>query len=164
MDPSALAIYNALKELLMDSINPVLAAMGADPLPASAFPDEVTGDPSADTILAAWSGTRRHEEEYAHRDQDELFTINIWAVGSGAMLRAMHIAAAVVSVLDQDEQERKQGGQDTYLAGTCTQPVSVGHTRCVTDGDPNAPNMIWHLAFPVLCPARTTRPEITAGE
>ena len=164
MNPSALAVWTNLTKLLRDKINAVLEAMEAAPLTAAAFPDEAPIDPVADTIFAAWSGTRREEEEWSHRDQDEIFTINVWASGAGAMQKAMQLAAAVIAVIDQDEQERKQGGSDTYLAGACTQPPSVGSTRCFTEGDENAPNMTWHLGIPILCPTRTTRPEIVAGD
>lgn len=164
MNPSALQIWTNLTALLRAEINAVLEAMGARPLSPAAFPDEAPIDPSSDTIFAAWSGTRREEADWAHRDQAEVFTLNVWAAGGGAMQRAMQLAAAVVAVIDKDEQERKQGGLDTYLDGACTQPPSVGSTRCFTEADADAPNMTWHLGIPILCPTRTTRPEIAAGD
>jgi len=152
--PAYLEVHDAIMAILQGGMNDQLARFGEAALPDAAFVPVVQGDPIQDTICAAYSGARREPEQSAFRDSEVIYTINIWAFGAdddAAQSRAIALEAAAIAVLDDRENR--------YLAGACSQPISLGDTRCATAEDQQSPNLMWHLGFPVLCPVRTSRPE-----
>ena len=147
-------VHDNLMRLLEEGMNVHLATFGEPLLSAGAFAPVVQGDPTGDMICAAWSAKRREPPQFAYRDDEVIFTVNIWAFGvddDAAQTRAMALEAAAIAVLD-DPANR-------YLDGVCSKPVEIGDTRCATAEDESSPNLMWHLGFPVLCPVRTTRPQ-----
>lgn len=158
--PANLAVKAAMVSVLKDGMNGYLRTMGAADVLESAFQDEVIGDPSVETVCIAYSGTRRGVETGSLRDQEIVLSANVWALGVGCQQRAMQLEAAIVAAIDADELYSQENLLDTYLDGTCTQPLTVGNSVSRTLNEDDAANMIWQLAFPVLCPTRTLRPEL----
>jgi len=154
-------ILTALVNLLAAGLNEQLLACEQAPLPAQAFAPVPPGDILGDTISVAWAGNRRavgadrnHRLTVADRDRDILYLIEVWAFGpsdQAAQARALACEFGLEQLLDAPENR--------YLGGLCDQPVMLGDTRVLTAEDDHRAALIWHLAIPVTCHVRTTRPE-----
>lgn len=155
VDPTFKQICDAVMTLLAAGMDDVLEAFGQASLAPGAFAPVVQGTPNQDTVCAAYSGARRDNDTYRSRDNEIIITLNIWAFGANdraAQDRAIALEAAALAVLDCEENR--------YLSGACDAPITIGNTHCLSADDANSSNLMWRLAFPILCPRRTAKPEI----
>jgi hypothetical protein len=154
-------VLDAIVDLLATNFNAQLALCGQAPLPVSAFQPLPPGDITGDTIAVAWVRDRRaldasrgNRLTIADRDHDLLFVVEVWAFGptdQAAQACAIACAFAIEQLFDLPEHR--------YLGGLSDQPVVVGDTIAETAEDEQRSSLIWHLAVPLTCHVRTTRPE-----
>jgi hypothetical protein len=146
--------WEALRAALAAGMNAHLVYLGQAALAESAFAPLTPGDVFQDTVSVAWSRNDRTLVTPATRDNELQFIVLLWAFGPtdyDAQVRAMAMDYAVTQVLDDPDYSQ--------LGNTLDRPVAVGETRCLTAGDKETPNLVWHLAIPITCRIRTSRPE-----
>jgi hypothetical protein len=156
--PFQLRLYAALWQALCDGINPQLAAIGADPLPESAFS---VGDPTllmGDGIALVYASTMRERQAQYWRETTHEFECHVFGVGADTMAceqRVMQLEWAVVQALDVDPT----------LGGLLT-TINVGTSEPSAFGPLQAGQMLHGIGLPIACqPAvRLNRPELAPAE
>jgi hypothetical protein len=159
--PIQTRLRHALLAVLRDGMLPKLAAMGHTFLEAPAFeplpPGALTGHHIAITGLGA---LRANDNKAGLRltkySRDNLFgyVVEIWCFGNSddeAQTRAEACEDAINQLLDDPENQ--------YLGELLDNPILIGNTEPLSAEDEKRLSLVWHLAIPLACRVRTTRPE-----
>ena len=146
--PIQTRIRTALLALFAEKVNPELQRCGMLPLAATAFKPLPPGDVMEDTLAVAYLGAIRANNDrdglrLTRATRDNLFgyVCEIWCFGPDDA---------------QAQADRVQGRQGRVGVD---QPFVIGNTEALSAEDETRESMLWHLALPLSCRVRTTRPE-----
>ena len=162
--PIQLRILTALQTILDAGMDAQLAATGLTASPAfRCQPVPAGGQITGDAITLGYVRNKRGTDNteglrltQQQRDNIIYVVVEIWAFGRSdqdAQARAIAAEFAVTQILDAEANR--------YLGGVLSQPVVIGDTQTIADQEDDQTSMLWHLAIPLACRARTTRPEQT---
>lgn len=159
--PLKTRVRMALLSVLANNMITELTSAGYSFLTPQAFAPLPAGALTGDHIAVTGLGTVRADDAReglrlttSSRDKLYYYAIEIWCFGATDTEAQDHAEAcefAATQLLDRPDHLR--------LGGLLEQPLTVGNTEALSAEDEDRQSLVWHLAMPVACRVRTTRPE-----